>query len=339
MKQITEARSKAVASLVIAMAVSALTPLSHGHEPSTQLLEDARTTFGIIPPPTQALLDSPIVELGRHLFWDERLSANGKVACASCHAANNWGADVERYSIDAREKRTKRNSQTVFNSMLQSHLRWTGDRKSGAQQAEKSLTGSMGFASVDDIIALLKQHGYEAIFEDAFPSTPNAMTPANYAKAIEAYETTLNTPAPFDRYLGGQSGALSEEKKKGLRIFMDIGCADCHSGRLLGGEGLETFGVHSEYWTATGSDNRDAGVFESTNREEDRYRFRPSMLRNVEKTGPYFHDGSVATLDGAVRVMAMTQLDKELDSQQIQSIVAFLASLTGEVPSNYSKPR
>jgi len=249
--------------LAIALTVNLLAALTYGQESKDKLLEDAKATFGIVSAPKQEELDKPIVELGRHLFWDERLSANGKIACASCHAASSWGADAERFSLDAKGKLTKRNSQTVFNSMLQSHLRWTGDRKSGAHQAEKSLTGSMGFTNADDVIALLKLHGYESRFEDAFPSIPGAMTPANYAKAIESYEATLGTPAPFDRYLNGQADALNEEQKQGLRLFMEVGCADCHSGKLLGGESLETFGVHSEYWNATGSDAHDAGLFES----------------------------------------------------------------------------
>ncbi len=223
--------------------------------------------------------------------------------------------------------------------MLQPYLRWTGDRKSGAHQAEKSLTGSMGFASVDDVMALLKQHGYESKFKNAFLSIEDSMSPANYAKAIEAYEATLNTPALFDRYLSGQNDALNDEQKSGLQLFMKTGCADCHSGKLLGGESLEKFGVYHEYWTATGSETRDAGLFESSSKEDDRYHFRTSMLRNIEKTAPYFHDGSVATLSEAVRVMAKVQFDRELDSQQIKSIVAFLGSLTGEVPANYSSPR
>lgn len=102
---------------------------------------------------------------------------------------------------------------------------------------------------------------------------------------------------------------------------------------------METFGVHSEYWMETGSETRDAGLFESTNMLKDRYRFRTSMLRNIEKTAPYFHDGSVATLSEAVRVMGKVQIDQELDSRQIELIVEFLASLTGEVPANYSSPQ
>jgi len=338
MTAFVENRLNKVRILALAIAIDLIASLSIGQDSNSQLLEDAKATFGIISAPTHEELEKPIVALGRHLFWDERLSANGKVACASCHASSSWGADAERFSLDAKEKRTKRNSQTVFNSLLQPHLRWTGDRKSGAHQAEKSLTGSMGFANPDDLNALLEKHSYASRFVDAFPSIPKAMTPVNYAKAIEAYEATLTTPAAFDRYLHGQAEALSEEQKKGLRLFMQVGCADCHSGKLLGGESLETFGVYGDYWTETGSDPRDAGLFDSTNKEEDRYRFRTSMLRNVEKTGPYFHDGSVATLIDAVRVMAKLQLDKELDPEQIQAIAAFLTSLTGEVPANYSSP-
>jgi cytochrome c peroxidase len=181
---------------------------------------------------------------------------------------SSWGADAERFSLDAKGKLTKRNSQTVFNSMLQPHLRWTGDRKSGAHQAEKSLTGSMGFANADDVTALLKQHGYESKFQSAFPSIPNAMTPVNYAKAIEAYEATLNTPAPFDRYLNGQADALSEEQKRGLRLFMEVGCADCHSGKLLGGEVDREVRCSQRVLDGDGLDARDAGLFESTNKEE-----------------------------------------------------------------------
>ncbi len=330
-------------TLTLKVFITSILCVQHLHaqadEPSEQLMAEANEEFGIVSPAPSSELQDPVVQLGRQLFWDKRLSSNGQVACASCHGANAWGADSVRYSRDAVGKLTKRNSQTVFNAMLQPQLRWTGDRKSGAHQAEKSLTGSMGFAKADDITALLKQYGYESMFQTAFPSNPNAITPANYAKAIEAYEATLNTPAPFDRYLNGQPDALSEEQKQGLRLFMEVGCVDCHSGKLLGGESIEKFGVHGEYWKATGSDARDAGLFESTNKEGDRYRFRTSMLRNIEKTGPYFHDGSVATLTDAIRVMAKVQLDKNLDAQQIQLIEVFLTSLTGEVPANYSQPK
>lgn len=324
--------------LAVVLAFNFMATRSYGQESNARLLEDAKAAFGIVSAPAQEELDKPMVELGHRLFWDERLSANGKVACASCHAASAWGADAEQYSLDAKGKLTKRNSQTVFNAMLQPGLRWTADRKSGTHQAERSLTGSMGFAQAEDVIPMLKKHGYEPLFQVAFPNEETQVTPANYAKAIEAYEATLTTPAAFDRYLVGEDEALSAEQKEGLRLFMTIGCADCHSGKLLGGEGLEKFGVHADYWTLTKSQVHDEGLFESTKKDEDKFSFRVSMLRNVEKTAPYFHDGSVGDLKEAIQIMAKLQLDLSPNPKECDAIASFLTSLTGQVPVNYGKP-
>ncbi len=212
-------------TLAMVLGINFIATRLYGQELNARLLEDARATFGIVSAPTQEDLDKPMVELGQRLFWDERLSANGKVACASCHAASAWGADAERYSLDAKGKLTKRNSQTVFNAMLQPGLRWTADRKSGAHQAERSLTGSMGFEQTEDVISMLKKHGYEPLFKLAFPNEETQVTPANYAKAIEAYEATLTTPAAFDRYLAGEDEALSAKQKEGLRLFISPSAA------------------------------------------------------------------------------------------------------------------
>lgn len=303
------------------------------------LRDDAKSMFGIVDAVPADSTEHPIVQLGHELFWDVRLSANGRVACASCHTAAAWGSDAEQYSVDAQGKLTKRNSQTVFNAMLQPGLRWTADRTSGTHQAEKSLTGSMGFTQAEEIVPLLRKHGYEPLFKAAFPQEPTPLTPVNYARAIEAYEATLTTPAALDRFLAGDDQALDAKQKEGLRLFMEIGCADCHSGKLLGGEGLEKFGIHADYWEQTKSQNHDEGLFESTHKEGDKFHFRVSMLRNIEKTGPYFHDGSVASLKEAIRIMAKLQLDQELDDTQIESLFKFLKSLSGEVPSNYIAPK
>jgi cytochrome c peroxidase len=325
---------------IIAVLVMAFfSRLTLSKEPQAdELRSDAKAVFGKVDSPAVEAIDQPLVHLGHRLFWDERLSANGKIACASCHAASAWGADTERYSLDAKGKLTKRNSQTVFNAMLQPGLRWTADRKSGAHQAERSLTGSMGFAQAEDVTPMLEKNGYEPLFKIAFPNQENRVTPANYAKAIEAYEATLTTPAAFDRYLAGDNEALSAKQKEGLRLFMAIGCSDCHSGKLLGGEELEKFGVHADYWTLTNSQVHDEGLFESTKEEEDKFSFRVSMLRNIEKTGPYFHDGSVGDLKEAIRIMAQLQLGEKLGDGRVESIAEFLKSLTGEVPKSYTKP-
>jgi len=312
--------------------------LEYAAADDAKLREEALAEFGILQPVAVEELTRPVVTLGQALFWDPRLSADGRTACASCHLPADWGADRRRFSPDARGKLTARNSQTVFNSTLQPAMRWTGDRQSAAHQAEKSLTGSMGFTSADAIVPLLKDHGYEPSFRAEFPESPDHLSPANYAKAIQAYEETLVTPAPFDRFLSGDNEALTGQQKSGLRAFLSANCADCHSGPLLGGRRLRKFGVQKDYWTATHSEKRDAGLFESTQEETDRYRFRVSMLRNIAKTGPYFHDGSVAELQEAVQVMAEVQSGQRLDDADAADIVSFLVSLTGQIPANYHPP-
>ena len=281
---------------------------------------------------------SPQAELGRALFWDTRASADGKTACASCHEARDWGADRRKFSPDASGKLTSRHSPTVFNSMNQPALRWLSDRKTGAEQAEGSLTGSLGFATKDAGVAKLSELEYLARFRAAFPGDEQPLNAANYGRALAAYQATLVTPAPFDRFLAGDDKALTERQKTGLKAFIATGCAGCHSGVNLGGSTNVKFGVTKDYWLETGAEKPDAGRFAVTKKEEDRYVFRVPMLRNVAKTAPYFHDGSVDRLDRAVRIMAMVQLGRTLDDATVGSIVSFLESLTGDVPSHYAPP-
>jgi cytochrome c peroxidase len=272
------------------------------------------------------------------LFWDTRLSSDGKTSCASCHHARDWGADRRRFSPDARGALTSRHSPTVFNAMAQPSLRWLGDRKAGADQAESSMTGSMGFPSKEAGLELLAQAGYLAAFRKAYPHDADPMNARNYGRALAAYQATLTTPAAFDRFLGGDDSALSERQKGGMRVFVTSGCAGCHKGPLLGGTMMQRFGIVKEYWLATGSDKIDQGRYAVTKKEEDRYVFRVPMLRNIARTAPYFHDGSVEGLDQAVRIMAAVQLGRTLDDATASSIVAFLESLTGEVPAHYAPP-
>jgi cytochrome c peroxidase len=300
------------------------------------LRREAAALFGQVNPNTE--VSSPQAVLGRVLFWDTRVSADGKTACASCHFARDWGADRRRFSPDARGELTSRHSPTIFNAMSQPTLRWLGDRKSGPDQAESSLTGSMGFASKDVGIARLRELEYLPKFRAAFPQDAEPLSAANYARALASYQATLTTPAPFDRFLAGDDNALSERQKAGLKTFVSTGCAGCHNGVNLGGTMMQKFGLTKDYWLETGSDKPDVGRFAVTKKEEDRYVFRVPMLRNVAKTAPYFHDGSVDRLDRAIRIMARVQLGRTLDAAAVESIVSFLDSLTGNVPSNYAPP-
>ncbi len=279
-----------------------------------------------------------LVNSGELCFWDKRISADGNTACASCHLAEDYGADRREFSRAATGKLTKRHSQTVFNATMQPALRWTANRKSGTEQAAGSLTGSLGLASREAAIALLNELGYESAFRNAFPNDDQPISATNFGRAIEAYEDTLRTPSAFDQFLAGDDQALTPRQKAGLESFLNTGCADCHSGPVLGGGKLEKFGVAKAYWRATGSKNVDLGRFDDSQMEEDKYVFRVAMLRNIAKTAPYFHDGSVAQLQDAVRIMADVQLDIQLDKDATDAIVDFLNSLTGSVPKQFSPP-
>jgi cytochrome c peroxidase len=321
---------------LLAAIVAALAAASPAHA-DEQLRREALTLFGRIEAsPASAMTQE--VELGRALYWDERVSLDGKTSCGSCHFARDWGADRRRFSPDARGALTSRHSPTIFNSMGQPALRWLSDRKTGADQAEGSLTGSLGFPSKEAALEKLRQLEYLPAFRSAYPKEAEPMTLARYGEAVAAYQATLVTPAPFDRFLGGDDAALSGAQKAGLRAFMATGCGGCHSGKLLGGTMNQRFGQVKDYWLETGSSKVDVGRFSATKKEEDKYVFRVPMLRNVAKTAPYFHDGSVEQLDRAVRIMASVQLGKILDDATVESIVTFLESLTGEVPANYAPP-
>lgn len=323
----------ALASLVSSLALAA------GPEPSAAALRDqAKAMFGVVAPVRSDEVEAPQAVLGRALFWDTRLSLDGKTACASCHATQDHSADRRRFSINAKGKPTTLHSQPIFMAQDQVALRWYGDRRDGAHQADRSITGSMGFADVKDLAPLLKALDYEAAFRAAFPAQAEPLTPANYAQALQTYQRSLRTPARFDTFLQGDNSALSRQELVGLRTFIANGCAGCHSGPLLGGSSMQKFGLLKEYWLATGSSPVDQGRFNATKQDADKYVYRVPMLRNVAKTAPYFHDGSVDRIEDAVRIMAEVQLGRTLSEADIADITAFLGSLTGDVPEHYAPP-
>jgi len=195
-------------------------------------------------------------------------------------------------------------------------------------------SGQPNLKAVEDRLGRIP--GYAPLFKAAFADEANPMTAQNIAKAIGAYERTLVTPSPFDSYLKGKSDALSATARAGLEKFINTGCVMCHSGVGVGGGMYQKFGVVEDYWLATGSTNIDKGRFDVTKDPTDLYVFRVPSLRNVAMTAPYFHDGSVPTLPEAVKVMARVQLGVTLSDTDVREIVAFLESLTGDLPSNFT---
>lgn len=279
------------------------------------------------------------VALGRALFFDPRISLDGTVSCAKCHQPSLYGTDALPTPIGVKDRSNPRNAPTVLNAAAQFVEHWRGDRTSVEDQAVKALIGPPSFGQPDLATAMAKIeaiNGYPPLFQKAFPNDKHPITPENWGKAIGAYERTLVTPAPFDAYLKGDSKAISPMAKAGLQKFINTGCATCHNGVGIGGGTFQKFGVHEDYWKATGSQKIDKGRFDVTKDPADTYVFKVPSLRNVAMTPPYFHDGSVSSLAEAVRIMAEVQLGQKLSGQDIEQIAAFLNSLTGPLPEDFA---
>jgi cytochrome c peroxidase len=281
----------------------------------------------------------PRVELGRMLFFDPRLTIDGNMSCSSCHQPAFYGTDALPRAIGVKQRPHPRNAPTVLNTGALDIIHWRGDRDSLEDQVAKAATSPITSGQPDEkavIDRLSRVAGYAPLFMAAFPNEPQPMTLQNIAKAISAYERTLLTPSPFDAYLAGNQEVLSTASRAGLAKFIKTGCVACHNGVGIGGGMYQKFGVVEDYWKATGSEPVDKGRAEVTNDPADLYVFRVASLRNVAMTAPYFHDGSVATLPAAVKVMARVQLGVTLNDADTHDIVAFLESLTGELPANFA---
>ena len=306
------------------------------------LLKDAKSFFQPLPK-DMATAEFPVtperVRLGRALFFDPRISADGTVSCSRCHLPALYATDALPKSLGVHDQRVPRNAPTVLNAALYFKQHWDGQFASVEEQATRALLGP-AFGSPDYPTAMARVKaipGYAEMFQLAFPGEAEPVSEDNWGKAIGAYERTLVSPSRFDDYLSGKSDALSAAERKGLRTFIDTGCVECHKGPGLGGLGFRKFGVFSDYWKATGSQDIDKGRFGVTNDPADLYKFKVAGLRNVAMTPPYFHDGAVDALPKAVRIMAKVQLDTDLSDSEVNEIVTFLGSLTGKLPEEFER--
>lgn len=268
-----------------------------------------------------------LVELGRKLFSDPRISGDGQRSCASCHPLDTFGTKPGPPSSG---EPPARNPPSVYNAGMQFALHWDASVASLEAQAEAALVDPRQSAVADAKAVATKLKSlpdYAAPFEAAFPDARSHGTVAQAAKALAAFERTLTTPGSrLDRYLSGDREALTREEVQGFDRFVETGCNSCHSGALFGGGQVQRLGaVHA--W-----DSADAGREAITGKESDRQLFRVASLRNVVETGPWLHDGSVTDLSEMVRLMAWHQLGKELPEAEVAEIVGFLGTLTGDLP-------
>lgn len=270
------------------------------------------------------------VTLGRLLYFENRLSKNQDVSCNTCHDLAKYGVDGQPTSKGHKAQLGGRNSPTVYNAGFHVAQFWDGRAADLEEQAKGPVLNpiEMAMPGADHVVKVLKSiPGYEPLFKAAFPGEADPISYDNMAKAIGAFERTLVTPSPFDKFLAGDTAALSTEQLVGLQTFLDAGCATCHLGQGVGGGMFQKLGLVKPYET------KDLGRFDLTKNEADKYFFKVPSLRNIDQTGPYFHDGSVASLDEAIRLMADHQLGKTLTPEEIGQIKTFLGSLTGPLPT------
>lgn len=321
-------------ALIAALLVTTAMGLPAGAD---ELRDQALETFKPLPSTVPAVKDNRItpekIALGKALFFDPRLSASGVFSCNSCHNLATGGDDNLETSIGHGWQKGPRNSPTALNAVFNDAQFWDGRAEDLKAQAKGPIQAGVEMANTpNQVVATLKSMpNYVEWFTAAFPDEADPVTFDNMAKAIEAFEATLITPAPFDAYLNGDDGAMTAEEQAGLALFIDKGCASCHSGVNLGGNGYYPFGLIEKPGAEVLPEN-DKGRFAVTATADDSYVFRAAPLRNVTLTAPYFHSGKVWNLKQAVAIMGTSQLGEDLADTDVDRIVAFLGTLEGRMP-------
>lgn len=273
------------------------------------------------------------VALGRMLYYEPRLSKGQDIACNDCHMLDKFGVDNEPTSGGHKGQRGDRNSPTVYNAALHFTQFWDGRAADVEEQAKGPILNPVEMAMPDEkrVVAVLKSiPGYVAAFKTAFPDQKDPITYDNIANAIGTFERGLVTPSRWDKFLKGDAAAITNEEKAGFNAFLEAGCQTCHMGVLVGGNLYQKMGLAKAY-----PELKDEGRAKVTKQEGDKFFFKVPSLRNIEKTGPYFHDGKVVSLDESVKQMGEYQLGAPLKDEQVKAITTWLKSLTGEIPADY----
>jgi cytochrome c peroxidase len=301
---------------------------------------DATELAAFAPLPSVMASDAnPLTEtkiaLGRQLYYDARFSKNQEISCNTCHDLARYGVDGEAFSTGHGKQKGGRNGPSVYNAAGHVAQFWDGRAPDVEKQALGPVLNPVEMATKDDkaVVAVLRSiPEYVTELAKAFPEDKNAVSFDNFGKAIGAFERKLVTPGRWDKYLKGDKTALSAAEKQGARTFIATGCTACHNGAYVGGATFQKLGAVRPW-----PNQKDQGRFEVTKKDSDRMVFKVPSLRNVAKTGPYFHDASAKTLREAIVAMASHQLGKELSDADVTSISAFLEALTGEIPTSYVK--
>jgi cytochrome c peroxidase len=284
---------------------------------------------------------SELSELGKKLFFDPRLSEDGSISCSSCHNVMGNGSDGRPGSVGIRGQVGGRKAPTVWNSQAYTAFFWDGRADSLEAQAKGPLTNPIEMGMIDHkaVEERLLKIGYAPEFEKVF-KTKDSIKIDNFAKAVAEFERTLFVRnSKFDQFKAGKHDAISEDAKRGYKLIQEVGCVSCHNGVDFAGPqmGAQPFLMKFPMFADAAIEkqynlSKDLGRYQVTKNDSDKNMWRVQSWRNVSLTAPYFHNGSVKTLHEAVLVMAKVQLNRDLKSKDIEDIVAFLDSLTGEFP-------
>jgi len=303
----------------------------------TDLFQKAKQIFGTLPekmPGSEN--DTPeIVELGKKLYFETKLSVNGTQSCNTCHDITNGKAGVDNKPQSPGAIAGKigtRNSPTVLNAGFHFVQFWDGRSPDLVDQAKGPILNPVEMAIKSDKDAEKAIAGipeYKEMFEKSFPNDKVKITFDNIAKAIAAFERTLISKSKYDFYMAGNSKALDNNEKMGMKLFIESGCITCHIGPLFGGSMYQKMGLIHPY-----NNTIDMGRFDVTKNEADKYIFKVASLRNAGLTFPYFHDGAVQDLGAAIDTMAWSNLGKKLTTDEKNLIKAFILSLNDSKLNN-----
>ena len=275
-----------------------------------------------------------LIDLGRMLYYEPRLSRSGEVSCDSCHLLERYGTTSTKVSTGVGGQQGTRNAPSTYHAAGHFAQFWDGRAATIEEQVKGPIEDprEMGMTRADAVAALAGIEGYRVAFRAAFPRDAAPITFDHIAGAIAAFERGLTTPSRWDRFLAGDSTALTAIEQEGATTFANVGCIVCHTGSYVGGSMFEKVGARIPW-----PEQNDRGRRNVTGNLADDMVFKVPSLRNVARTAPYFHDGSAATLEQAVEAMAHHQLGIELGAGEVRAIVAWLDTLTGDIPTDYIK--
>lgn len=339
--------------LLILLAVSAFVSCQQKNEKvafqapdtkeDTALLTKSRKYFKVLPAQATLVTD-PIKasreKLGHMLFYDPRISKSGTTSCNSCHNLSSFGVDNFSAANSPEGNPAGRNAPTVFNAALHNMYFWDGRALAIEEQPGKMVLNpdELSVPHLGFIVNRLRNDSmYPSLFAASFPGDKIPVSFTNVKRSIAAFEKTLLAPSRFDAFMSGNLSSLNVEEKQGLALFMDAGCANCHNGVGVGGNSAQRFGIFTDYRTLTHSRVDDEGRLRISGDTKDKDVFKVPGLRNVEMTYPYFHDGSIASLDSSVKIMGKVELNKSFSNVELKNIVAFLRTLTGDIREDAKK--